>query len=111
MNVYVRELVSSLAQAGVRSTVFTRRGDDDVPADRIQLVPPGVIHAFFSPGDRRGAQRALGLQHDGRPVLLFVGRIQPLKGVDVAISALAELEHADAELLVVGGPSGPDGDN
>ena len=81
-----------------------------VPAERIQLVPPGVIHAFFSPGDRRGAQRALGLHHDGRPVLLFVGRIQPLKGVDVAIAALAEVEHADAELLVVGGPSGPDGD-
>ena len=82
----------------------------DVPADRIQLVPPGVIHAFFSPGDRRGAQRALGLPHDGRPVLLFVGRIQPLKGVDVAISALAEVEFANAVLLVVGGPSGPDGD-
>jgi D-inositol-3-phosphate glycosyltransferase len=81
----------------------------DVPAERIQLVPPGVVHAFFSPGDRRGAQRALGLHDDGRPVLLFVGRIQPLKGVDVAISALAEVEHADAELLIVGGPSGPDG--
>jgi D-inositol-3-phosphate glycosyltransferase len=81
-----------------------------VPPDRIQLVPPGVIHAFFSPGDRRGAQRALGLSADGRPVLLFVGRIQPLKGVDVAIGALAELSSLDAELVIVGGPSGPDGD-
>jgi D-inositol-3-phosphate glycosyltransferase len=81
-----------------------------VPADRIQLVPPGVIHAFFSPGDRRGAQRALGLAADGRPVLLFVGRIQPLKGVDVAIGALAELDNQQAELVIVGGPSGPDGE-
>jgi len=81
----------------------------DVPPERIQLVPPGVIHAFFSPGDRRGAQRALGLRDDGHPVLLFVGRIQPLKGVDVAIAALAEVTHDDAELLIVGGPSGPDG--
>jgi D-inositol-3-phosphate glycosyltransferase len=81
-----------------------------VDRDRIQLVPPGVIHAFFSPGDRRGAQRALSLAADGRPVLLFVGRIQPLKGVDVAIAALAELRDTRAELLVVGGPSGPDGD-
>jgi D-inositol-3-phosphate glycosyltransferase len=80
-----------------------------VPPERIQLVPPGVIHAFFSPGDRRGAQRALGLRDDGHPVLLFVGRIQPLKGVDVAIAALAEVTHDDAELLIVGGPSGPDG--
>jgi D-inositol-3-phosphate glycosyltransferase len=82
----------------------------DVPRERIQLVPPGVNHAFFSPGDRRGAQRALGLRGDGRPVLLFVGRIQPLKGVDVAIAALAELTDPRAELVIVGGPSGPDGD-
>jgi D-inositol-3-phosphate glycosyltransferase len=81
-----------------------------VPSERIQLVPPGVIHAFFSEGDRRGAQRALGLSADGRPVLLFVGRIQPLKGVDVAIGALAELDDRDAELVIVGGPSGPEGD-
>jgi D-inositol-3-phosphate glycosyltransferase len=81
----------------------------DVDPARIQLVPPGVIHAFFSPGDRLGAQRALGLKADGRPVLLFVGRIQPLKGVDVAIAALAELRATNAELVIVGGPSGPDG--
>jgi D-inositol-3-phosphate glycosyltransferase len=80
-----------------------------VPSERIHLVQPGVIHAFFSPGDRHGAQQALGLTADGRPVLLFVGRIQPLKGVDVAIGALAELADRDAELVVVGGPSGPDG--
>jgi D-inositol-3-phosphate glycosyltransferase len=80
------------------------------PADRIQLVPPGVIHAFFSPGDRLGARRALGYGLDGSPMLLFVGRIQPLKGLDVAIGALAELRQRDAQLVVVGGPSGPDGD-
>jgi D-inositol-3-phosphate glycosyltransferase len=75
--------------------------------ERVEVVPPGVDHAFFSPGDRRGAQRALGL--DDRPTLVFVGRIQPLKGVTVAIEALAQLERTDARLVVVGGPSGPDG--
>jgi D-inositol-3-phosphate glycosyltransferase len=78
--------------------------------DRVQLVPPGVIHAFFSPGDRNGARNALGFGLDGSPLLLFVGRIQPLKGLDVAIGALAELHHRDAQLVVVGGPSGPDGE-
>lgn len=77
--------------------------------ERIQLVPPGVIHAFFSPGDRRGARAALGLGLDGAPLLLFVGRIQPLKGLDVAIGALAALDRPDAQLVVVGGPIGPDG--
>ncbi len=76
--------------------------------DRVEVVPPGVDHAFFSPGDRRGARAALGL--GDHPVLLFVGRIQPLKGLDVAVRALAELGRPDATLLVVGGASGVDGD-
>lgn len=75
--------------------------------DRIELVPPGVDHAFFSPGDRSGARAALGF--DDRPTLLFVGRIQPLKGLSIAVRALAELPMADARLVVVGGPSGTDG--
>jgi len=79
----------------------------DAAPERIEIVPPGVDHAFFSPGDRRGARAALGL--GDHPVLLFVGRIQPLKGVDVAIRTLGELDRDDAVLLVVGGPSGPDG--
>jgi D-inositol-3-phosphate glycosyltransferase len=44
-----------------------------------------------------------------QPVLLFVGRIQPLKGLDVAIETLAALERRDAVLLVVGGASGREG--
>ncbi len=76
--------------------------------ERIEIVPPGVDHACFSPGDRRGARQALGL--GDHPVLLFVGRVQPLKGLPVAIDTLAKLtDHPDAQLVVVGGPSGPDG--
>ncbi len=78
------------------------------PRERIEIVAPGVHHAFFSPGDRRGARQALGL--GDHPVLLFVGRIQPLKGVDVAIEALAASHHHDAQLVIVGGPSGAEGD-
>ncbi|HEX9531124.1 MAG TPA: glycosyltransferase, partial [Acidimicrobiales bacterium] len=79
--------------------------------DRIELVPPGVDHAFFAPGNRAQARRALGLPAERR-MLLFVGRIQPLKGLDVAIGALAALsDHLDAFLVVVGGPSGPQGEH
>ncbi|MBU6329589.1 MAG: glycosyltransferase [Acidobacteria bacterium] len=76
---------------------------------RIEIVPPGVDHAFFSPGNRAGARAALGL--GDHPVLLFAGRIQPLKGLTVAVAAFAELAevHPDAVLVVVGGPSGTDG--
>jgi D-inositol-3-phosphate glycosyltransferase len=79
------------------------------PQGRIEIVAPGVEHAFFAPGDQAGARAALELPVD-RPVLLFVGRIQPLKGPDVAIRALAALGRPDALLLVVGGSSGADGD-
>jgi D-inositol-3-phosphate glycosyltransferase len=79
--------------------------------DRIEIVAPGVDHAFFSPGYRPQARRAIGIGTHG-PMLLFVGRIQPLKGLDVAVRALAALvhgDHPDAFLVVVGGPSGPHG--
>ncbi|HEX6595762.1 MAG TPA: glycosyltransferase, partial [Acidimicrobiales bacterium] len=76
---------------------------------RIEIVPPGVDHEVFTPGDRGAArvELGLGLDADG-PVLLFVGRIQPLKGADVAVRTLAALSPG-ATLVIVGGPSGPDG--
>ena len=74
---------------------------------RIEVVPPGVDHAFFTPGSQVVARRATGL--GAGPVLLFAGRIQPLKGVDVAVRTLAELGRPDARLVVVGGASGSDG--
>jgi D-inositol-3-phosphate glycosyltransferase len=77
---------------------------------RIEIVPPGVIHAFFSPGPRQGARAALAhLDIGDGPMLLFVGRIQPLKGLDVAVRALGALEDPRAVLVVVGGASGRDG--
>jgi D-inositol-3-phosphate glycosyltransferase len=77
---------------------------------RIEVVPPGVEHAFFSPGPRAGARMALHhLDLGDAPTLLFVGRIQPLKSLDVAVQALARLDDQRAVLVVVGGASGPDG--
>ncbi len=80
-------------------------------SSRIEGVPPGVDHAFFSTGSRRGARQALGLGDE--PVLLFVGRIQPLKGADVAVETLARLQPRGGQLprlLLVGGSSGLEGD-
>jgi len=76
---------------------------------RVEVVPPGVDHAFFSPGNKAGARTALGLGTE--PVLLFVGRIQPLKGAAVAVEAMARSHHRDAKLLIVGGASGAEGND
>ncbi|MEL6890126.1 MAG: glycosyltransferase [Actinomycetota bacterium] len=79
------------------------------PDGEVAIVSPGVEHAFFAPGDRGGARRAIDADPDA-PIVLFVGRIQPLKGPDVAIRALATVERDDARLFIVGGASGNDGD-
>jgi D-inositol-3-phosphate glycosyltransferase len=73
------------------------------------MSPPGINHDVFSPGDRATARRRLGLGE--QPIVLFVGRIQPLKGVDVTLAAFRRIldRLPDARLLVVGGPSGPHG--
>jgi D-inositol-3-phosphate glycosyltransferase len=76
--------------------------------ERVEIVPPGVDHSVFFPADAGVAKRRLGLE--GRRTLLFAGRIQPLKGVGMAVRCLAELDDPDATLMVVGGPSGADGD-
>ncbi len=81
-------------------------------------IPLGVHHAFFSPGARHGARQAvqatIGHARFGRsgggPLMLFVGRLQPLKGAELAVQALAELRRPDVTLLIVGGPSGRGGD-
>jgi D-inositol-3-phosphate glycosyltransferase len=77
---------------------------------RIRLAPPGVDARRFHPADGRSARKALGLE--GRRVVLFAGRLQPLKGPDVAVRAVAEAVVRDPRLTrdltlaVVGGPSG-----
>ena len=78
------------------------------PQGQIEIIAPGVEHALFGPGDQAGARRAIGIE-TGVPLLLFVGRIQPLKGPDVAIRALHALDRDDAQLIIVGGASGSHG--
>jgi D-inositol-3-phosphate glycosyltransferase len=79
----------------------------DADLRRVEVVPPGVDHRVFSPGDRDAARRRLGI--DAPRVLLFAGRIQPLKGLDLAVRCLAALDDPTVALVVVGGPSGREG--
>ena len=80
--------------------------------DRIAVVPPGVDLHTFHACNQPASRAQLGVDLD-RQVVLFVGRIQPLKAPDVTIRAVAELVRRDParrqqlRLIIVGSPSGP----
>ena len=79
--------------------------------ERLCTSPPGINHQVFRPGNKAEARRWFGFAEDV-PIILFVGRIQPLKAADVAIAALAhlpEIAESEPDLLLIGGPSGPAG--
>jgi D-inositol-3-phosphate glycosyltransferase len=70
---------------------------------KISIVPGGVNLETFVPGSREAARQRLGLGQE--PTLLFVGRIQRLKGIDVLVRAAAALrdEIGPLRVLIVGG--------
>ncbi|MFB9721031.1 D-inositol-3-phosphate glycosyltransferase [Planobispora longispora] len=78
---------------------------------RIEVVNPGVNLAVFRPSSGDEARRRLGLPRDAH-MLLFVGRVQPLKAPDVLLRAAARMLVDDPSLrsklvvACVGGPSG-----
>ena len=91
----------------------------DADPARVTTINPGVDLAVFRPGSKAEARRELGLPPDG-VVLVFAGRVQPLKAPDIVLHAAAQLIAADPALAgrltiaFVGGPSGtgrqdPDG--
>lgn len=86
----------------------------DADPGRVAVVPPGVDLDLFTPGGPDGqiaARRRLGLATDV-DLLLFVGRIQPLKAPDVLLRAVAQMlvdrpeRRSRLRVAVLGGPSG-----
>ena len=72
--------------------------------DRVAVVHPGVDLHAFRPTSTAAARARLGLRQDAE-VLLFVGRIQPLKAPDVLLRAAARIDRP-IQVIIVGGPSG-----
>jgi D-inositol-3-phosphate glycosyltransferase len=78
---------------------------------KVSIVPPGVDAAQFTPRPREAARQAVGLQ-PGERMLLFVGRLEPLKAVDSVIRALAAIASVAPQTLksvrftIVGGEPG-----
>jgi len=81
--------------------------------EKIDVVPPGVDLERFKPLDQCEARSHIGMPPNDK-MILFVGRIQPLKGIDTLIRALAIVKQKDPTLAknlcvsIIGGDPNPD---
>jgi len=67
---------------------------------KICTIPPGVDTDLFHPLDRSACRHELGLS-DSDNVVAFVGRIDPIKGIDTLLAAANRLQQDIGEQLVV----------
>jgi glycosyltransferase involved in cell wall biosynthesis len=72
------------------------------PAERVDVVPNGVDASLFHPRERAAARRELGHAADRRRWLVYVGRLEMVKGVLELIEAFARLSRPDLRLVLVG---------
>jgi D-inositol-3-phosphate glycosyltransferase len=112
--IYGEEEIVRLADRLIANTVEERRELIelyDAEPERVAVVHPGVDLEVFRAGRQAEARAALGIPAEAAMVL-FAGRIQPLKAPDVVLLAAAEMLQRDPALrdrlvvAVVGGPSG-----
>ncbi|MEK7847605.1 MAG: glycosyltransferase [Chloroflexota bacterium] len=79
-----------------------------VPPDKVAVAHAGVDTALFHPLPRRESRRRLNIA--GETVVLFVGRIEPLKGVDILLEAVSGMEGRERVGVVVVGGQADDGE-
>lgn len=82
------------------------------PADNIWVIPPGVDVDLFRPEREDGAERRVRQEwgiEAARPIIVVVGRVQPLKDQELAVRALAELHllRGWAPVLIIAGSATP----
>ncbi|MGD9891493.1 MAG: glycosyltransferase [Dehalococcoidia bacterium] len=70
---------------------------------RVAVIPCGVNLDRFRPQDKASARAALGLPQERDIVLFVAARLEPLKGLEILIDAVAELEDSTPDLVIVGG--------
>jgi len=75
-------------------------------ARKVVVIPPGVDTGHFYPIPADEAREFIGI-HKGDRMVLFVGRIEPLKGVDTLIRAMSCMRMNEVEkpayLAIIGG--------
>ncbi|APV44557.1 D-inositol-3-phosphate glycosyltransferase [Dehalogenimonas formicexedens] len=84
--------------AAEKDAILRHHGCDGA---NISVVPCGVNPALFKPVDKRQARTALGFSDE--PLVLFVGRLDKLKGIDRLIEAISLIEAPACRLAIIGG--------
>ena len=88
------------ASAGERRALIDAYGADTT---RAVVIPCGVDTTLFCPGDREAARMRIGA--GDAPLVVYVGRIAPVKGLATLLDAIAQLRQRSSrvQLLIVGG--------
>jgi D-inositol-3-phosphate glycosyltransferase len=101
-----------LAQTSQRILAPTDREKENLlkycntTAQKIGVVPCGVNLDLFRPMDKTAARQRLGFGKD-ESIVLYVGRFDPIKGIDRLLEAIAHLKHLKRMRLVIIGGDGP----
>ena len=73
----------------------------DANPGKVSMVPCGVDLSVFRPLDQKTARDLLGL--NGEKILLYVGRVEPLKGLGLLVETAAQIDSEDGvRMMVVG---------
>ena len=70
-------------------------------ANKITLVPCGVDLEVFRPLNQKAVRSSLGL--NGEKILLYVGRVEPIKGLDLLVETAAQMDSEDGVRMIVVG--------
>ncbi|MFP7832865.1 glycosyltransferase [Marisediminicola sp. LYQ134] len=100
---------ASAVIASSAAEVTTLIDDVRAPADRVWVIPPGVDVDHFRPRRADPVVRARLDVAAGRPLIVIVGRVQPLKAQDLGVRLLADMTRGSgpSPVLVIAGESTP----
>ena len=73
-----------------------------VDPEKISIIPPGVDIEKFYPRDKKQCRKHLNLSLENK-IILFVGRLEKLKGIDILIKVMSIIETSNTQLFIIGG--------
>jgi glycosyltransferase involved in cell wall biosynthesis len=78
----------------------------EIPEDKIEVIPLGIDTRLFKPMDKAEARRRLDLPPE-QPILLFIGALLPVKGVEVVVKTMPEIVKRFPDALYIFVGAGP----